>query len=206
MPRNGELTAVLTGTDYSRPVTDERLAEHQDLWEQPLSSESSALYRSAYLAALIVAGALRSGTAPDWELAVRSAVDARLDEGYDRGVHDHDAIRLASAWYDKAVNAGTLLYTSRRRAQALWTWHFELSEQERADLIDEGRAAAVLGQPMVTSVDSYLADELSQPNGFEPAIANDTVMLVRRLGDDHRVVDILPDALARPAAYRGHAS
>ena len=136
---------MLTGSDFSLRLDDERLDQHQDLWNEPLASESRELYRAAYLAAGILDQALASGITPDWPDAIRAAVDSRLDEGYDRGVHDHDAILLITAWAEVASGAGPLLHPSHVRADALWHWFVVLTAEERARWLERGEAAAALG-------------------------------------------------------------
>ncbi len=202
VPRDGRLQAVLTGTDFALDLHDERLEAHRDLWSEPLVSESRDLYRGAYLAAGILDDALSSGQVPMWEDVVREAVDSRLDEGYDRGVHDHDAVLLVSAWAAGAATAGPLLYPSRVRAEALWHWFDELSEEQRVDWIGRGKAAAELGQAVEPVLGSYMADELTASAGFAPSMSHETARHVRLFSGDQKVQSVLTSASQNPRAYR----
>ncbi|MFC0598375.1 DNA repair ATPase [Streptomyces palmae] len=133
VPHDGTLAFTITGTDYRAPVTDPALAAHRALWDQPLVSESPEVYRAEHLAASLLARAEAGepGPTPDAltgadqaELLgeVRRAAESRYDEGYDRGVHDHDAAAILSALLRLRSDAGLLRYLPEVRAAAQIFW------------------------------------------------------------------------------------
>src|SRR5262249_25938704 len=103
---SAHLAIHLAGTDFYEPIADERLLAARHLWQQDLPSESPEVYRGEYLAASVLADAeagagglsvaalhdaVRAGTL---EALLRDVAQARYDEGYERGVHEHDAARI----------------------------------------------------------------------------------------------------------------
>ena len=128
VPHRGSVAFAITGTDYRAPVRDEGFAATRDLWGQTLVSETPETYRAEYLAASILAsaplGELRRAAA-EGRLPglVRDAAADRYDEGYERGVHDHDAARILEALLRLRTEAGLLRYPgpARAAAQLFWT-------------------------------------------------------------------------------------
>ncbi|MFF9478323.1 DNA repair ATPase [Streptomyces sp. NPDC014733] len=135
VPHGDGLAFAVTGTDYRAPADDARLAADREFHDQPLASESPAVYRAEHLAALLLAhaetghdgltlealyAARADGTLPG---LVRAAAQARYDEGYDRGVHDLDATAVLDALLRLRADAGLLRFTPRVRAAAQLFWH-----------------------------------------------------------------------------------
>ncbi|MFI2369416.1 DNA repair ATPase [Streptomyces sp. NPDC018833] len=120
---DGSLAFALTGTDYRRPVTDPAFADTRPYWDQPLPSENAGVYRAEYLAARLLSEhgtqALASADLPG---LVREAAAAAYDEGYERGVHDHDAAALLSVLLNLYEQAGLLRYPAADRAAAQLFW------------------------------------------------------------------------------------
>ncbi|NEC47307.1 hypothetical protein G3I18_01700, partial [Actinospica acidiphila] len=71
--------------------------------------------------------------ADDLPALVRTAAEEAYDEGYERGVHDHDATALLTALLPLFEGAGTLRHASAARAHALLFWAHGTTEPERAD-------------------------------------------------------------------------
>ncbi|WP_405745421.1 DNA repair ATPase [Streptomyces sp. NBC_01525] len=135
VPHGDGLAFAVTGTDYRAPADDARLAADRAFRDQPLASESPAVYRAEHLAALLLDhaetghdgltleglyAARADGTLPD---LVRAAAQARYDEGYDRGVHDLDATAVLDALLRLRADAGLLRFTPATRAAAQLFWH-----------------------------------------------------------------------------------
>jgi hypothetical protein len=139
VPRDGALALHISGTDYYERVQDPELESFSDLWEDALPSESGGVYRGEALAAAVFfaaeAGAdglslarLHEQARKDGGLLelVRAAAASRLDEGYDRGVHDADAAAILDKLVSSAQSAGLLRYSSEARALATVVWaHLE---------------------------------------------------------------------------------
>ncbi len=227
VPGEHHLQAVLTGTDLRLPIEDERLDAHKELWEQPLASETPKLYRSAFLAGDLLLTALSqfnsseqldgeiSLTIPEPKIGtvdgavtpgdttalldqVRSAVDRRLGEGYDRGVHDVDATQILGVIGTRAIEAGPLTTPSDVRANAQVVWA-GLADASRHLWTDRGRAIATAGagratldrlaEELVDTTNSdrrmadYLLSELVRPEGFsfaQSSRAADQIATMRR--------------------------
>ncbi len=162
VPKDGGLALHLTGTDFYDRLEAPELDELADVWEQSLASESKSVYRGEYLAFRVLddalAGrdgldmpALRAAARETRLLALVSDVSAkRLDEGYERGVHDADAALILAQLLPSFEAAGPLRFTPRARALAL-TFVADLVSEERSVLTRRAasvaRLASVLGDP-----------------------------------------------------------
>ena len=189
VPDGASLAYTITGTDYRAPIRDLSFVEETlPFWEQPLISENREIYRAEHLAAAIFAAdpagaatALADGSLRD---LVRRAAESRIDEGYERGVHDADAALILAAVIRLHSAAGLLRFPPSVRVAAQLFWAFDAIPEQRAawtlravslararqafgaaslldDLAQELDAAA--GQP----IGEYLVEELSAtPAGF----------------------------------------
>ncbi|MBL1067719.1 DNA repair ATPase [Streptomyces sp. 7-21] len=131
VPHDGGLSLAVTGTDYRAPVTDPAFAGTRPFWDQPLPSESPEVYRAEHLAASMLAAGQTGG---DLAAAARRAAEAAYDEGYDRGVHDHDAALILAAVLRLREAAGLLRYPPHVRAAAQLFWAHGTTASERAAL------------------------------------------------------------------------
>ncbi|MCP4702441.1 MAG: AAA family ATPase [Gammaproteobacteria bacterium] len=132
-----QMAAHLTGTDFFQAIEDPELNGARDYWEQSLVSESPAVYRGEYLAAVIL---FRARTDPALlenlnkaalveegglsEIVKKQAAE-RYDEGYERGVHDADAALILEKLLSLQANAGLLRFAPGCRgfAQIFWTFY-----------------------------------------------------------------------------------
>lgn len=123
VPDGDGLAFALTGTDYRAPVTDPAFAATRPYWDRSLPSESPGVYRAEHLAARLLRehgpGALASADLP---ALVREAAQAAYDEGYERGVHDHDATVVLSTLLPLHEQAGALRHEPAARAAAQLFW------------------------------------------------------------------------------------
>ncbi|MER7111417.1 DNA repair ATPase [Streptomyces sp. NPDC000229] len=120
---DGGLAFALTGTDYRRPVTDPGFADTRPYWDQLLPSENADVYRAEHLAARLLsehgAESLAGADLPD---LTRRAAEAAYDEGYERGVHDHDTAAVLSVLLPLHERAGLLRHPAAERAAAQLFW------------------------------------------------------------------------------------
>ncbi|MFI5763177.1 DNA repair ATPase [Streptomyces sp. NPDC051563] len=132
VPHPDGLAFALTGTDYRRPVTDPEFATSRPYWVRTLPSESPEVYRAEYLAARLLAehGAETLADA-DLEALVQRSAEAAYDEGYERGVHDHDTTALLRVLLRLHENAGPLRYPPHERAAATLFWAHATTEASR---------------------------------------------------------------------------
>jgi hypothetical protein len=132
LPRGDGLSLHLTGTDYYAPVEDPEFEALRTYWQSGLISESSQLYRAEYLAgeALAAAEAGREGLSLDLLRqqakqpealikTLREFASARYRDGYEKGIHDHDAALLLTALLPLRDGAGLLAHPPAARAQAM---------------------------------------------------------------------------------------
>ncbi len=151
VPRDGVMTLHITGTDFFEPIDDPELAASKDLWDQTLPNESHVVYRGEYLATSMLLDAedgksgltidrltdiarggvgprpadapppSTSGTPPTLVEVVRAYAQDKLDEGYERGIHDADAALILEKLLALRASAGLLRYSPNARALAiLW--------------------------------------------------------------------------------------
>ena len=135
IPRNDELYFHLSGTDYYELVTDERLTSLRAYWRQSIESESNEVYRAEYLATQI----LDDAKANQNNLTEKSLFDAandsaalldivrqyaapRYKEGYEKGIHDHDAAKILTALIPVLKTADLLKFDPKSRALAQVFW------------------------------------------------------------------------------------
>ncbi|SDJ56461.1 DNA repair ATPase [Streptomyces indicus] len=167
VPHGDGLAFALTGTDYRAPITDPEVTTGSPYGERQLPSESASVYRAEHLAARLLAahGAEALGealAAGQLALLVRRAAEAAYDEGYERGVHDHDATAILTALLRLLDGAGRLRHTPRARAAAALYWAHDIAEDERAALsrraVSLARARDTFGpSPAVAAFEAELA-------------------------------------------------
>ncbi|WP_433266220.1 DNA repair ATPase [Actinosynnema sp. CS-041913] len=194
VPKDGGMSFAITGTDFRAPVNDPEFAATKPFWDQSVVSETAEVYRAEHLAASILAEHPLAGlhaAATDGRLLdlVRQVAETRLDEGYERGVHDHDAAKILDALLRLHAGAGVLRYppSARAAAQLFWAradenakaqWERRATSLGRARsmfghtrAIDElcSELASRAGDPLAGE---YLFEELcSAPSGFATSAA-----------------------------------
>lgn len=132
VPQGDGLAFALTGTDYRSPVTDPDFAATRPYWGQSLPSENADVYRAEYLAVrLLTEHGPAALAGADLPALVRQAAGAAYDEGYERGVHDHDATAILTVLLRLHEGAGLLRYPSRARAEAQLFWAHRTTGPER---------------------------------------------------------------------------
>jgi hypothetical protein len=132
--REGKLALHLPGTDFFEALESPDLDACADLWNQELVSESPEIYRAEFLAASVLFAAEDSGApaeaailaaalAPGGLLElVRKHAAERYDEGYERGVHDHDAALILERLLSLLQGASLLRVAPRVRALGCALW------------------------------------------------------------------------------------
>ena len=155
----------LTGTDFYQAVDDPGFQDTKPFWDQLLVSETPRVYRGEYLAAEILAAAEeeRAGLSLDrLRQTAREGVDGegtegdkkggllalvrefaaeRYDEGYERGLHDHDAALILEQLLSLYTTAGLLRFAPRPRALATLFWAYFKDPNQRVQW--ERRAASL---------------------------------------------------------------
>ncbi|HEX8620195.1 MAG TPA: DNA repair ATPase, partial [Thermoanaerobaculia bacterium] len=132
VPREGRPHLHITGTSFFEAIDDAEFAKTREFWEQELVSETANVYRAEYLAySYVTAGATND---------LREFAASRYDEGYERGVHDHDAVLIAGKLRNMLASAGLLRYSPSARAAAALFWAFFENEKLKAQWAIQARA------------------------------------------------------------------
>ncbi|MFG2836966.1 DNA repair ATPase [Streptomyces zaomyceticus] len=222
VPYEDTLAFALTGTDYRAPVTDPEFAATRPYWNRTLPSESPEVYRAEHLAARLLTEHGPDGLAgADIAELARRAAEAAYDEGYERGVHDHDAAAILAAVLRLHEGAGLLRHPAKARAAAQTFWRHSttvaareqwtaraVSLTQARDLFGSAAALDGLQRELAEEIGdataaAYLIAELaSGPPGF--AVSAQALTLLdkfRRVVVDSAYDDTLA-ALTEPAARR----
>ncbi|WP_406463320.1 DNA repair ATPase [Streptomyces sp. NBC_00111] len=185
VPSGEGVAFALTGTDYRAPVTAPEFEAARAHWDRTLPSESADVYRAEHLAARLLeehgADALAGA---DLAPLVREAAAAAYDEGYQRGVHDEDALAVLTVLLRLRAGAGLLRFPSsvRAAAQLFWahgaddalraSWARQAGSLARArDTFGLAPAVAVLQKEWAVAMDAedtvaeYLFEELAGGSG-----------------------------------------
>ncbi len=136
IPRDDHVLLHLTGTQYYERLDEPELDRLRGYWNMSQPSESDLVYRAEYLAALVIdefraLPDLPVNVADLDELTdyVRKFASPRYREGYEKGIHDHDAALIVSTLWPATQSAGLLRFSPRARALAMLFWA-ELSQQQ----------------------------------------------------------------------------
>lgn len=144
LPREDGLYLQLTGSDYLQRLADPDIDAARPYWEQTLPSESPEVYRAEFLAHAILHAAERGQQGltlhalhealrgPGLLAITREWAQQRLDDGYERGVHDADAAAILGALLTVHEGADLLRFPGPPRALATlyWAaWHDEAKKQ-----------------------------------------------------------------------------
>lgn len=136
VPKENHLYLQLTGTDYQEKIEHPKLESYKPFWTMSLESESPTVYRAEYLAYSIINSALKK----EHELSyadlvtqlsqpellsktVRDYAAIRYREGYEKGIHDHDATKILIKLIPLGETAGLLRYNPLARSLAMLYWH-----------------------------------------------------------------------------------
>ena len=183
VPRGDEMALHLTGTDFYEPIGNAEFQTTRAFWDQALISETDDVYRGEYLAYRVLRAA-EEGAGPglpelaaDDELLARTISAVALesyDEGYERGIHDRDAIAILSRLVHARETVGLLRYPGSARSLAVLFWA-SLDDDERAKLrragVSRGKLRDRFGvkdalAPLATTLEEALrASDLCELDG-----------------------------------------
>lgn len=139
VPKDGAMYFHITGTDFWEKITDDKLDKYKHIWDQAIVSETNDIYRAEYLAYRIYE-ASKSGTAEDFDTLsgysdeelsgfIRRFMEPRYNEGYTKGVHDVDCLKILRVLLDMQKEIDLLVFTPKARAIALLFW-FGCNDEE----------------------------------------------------------------------------
>lgn len=180
VPHGDGLAFAVTGTDYRAPVTDPDFASTRRFWDRRLPSESPEVYRAEHLAARLLRehGPAALAAADDLPALVRRAAEEAYDEGYERGIHDHDAALILAALLPLHERAGLLRHEPAARAAAHLFWAHGTTPAARASwtrrAVSLARARDTFGpSPAIDALEAELARAIADwsPDTAAPARA-----------------------------------
>ena len=135
VPRHDALFFHLTGTDFYEKVQDDRLSTMQSYWAMSLESETEDVYRAEYLAHLVIQAAQREEEGLTWKELLAAASDIEVltkqvrdfstplyKQGYQKGIHDHDAALIIQQLLPAMETAGLLRFSPQARGLSQLFW------------------------------------------------------------------------------------
>jgi len=135
LPKDDELFVRLTGTDYFEALDSAALNDMSDYWLMQIPSESEQVYRAEYLAYSVLKAAENSDENLDWQAISQASADLqemvklvsdfaapRYKEGYEKGIHDHDASLILQQLVTVYETAGVFKYSPDSRGLAAIYW------------------------------------------------------------------------------------
>ena len=198
LPREDGLALHLTGTEFFAPVRDAELDALRDFWSLGLESESPQLYRAEYLLGEVLdaAEAGREGLSLDLlrqqakqpeqlSKTIREFAASRYRDGYEKGIHDHDAAQLLATLLPLRDSAGLLAHAPAARA---WASLFWARVRDRADAllwVDRARNA-------------HGIDRVFSHRGGLSSLRDDIALAMRAEAEAHALP--VDEALCAPAA------
>ncbi|MGL4668465.1 MAG: DNA repair ATPase, partial [Saezia sp.] len=177
LPRQDQLYVHLTGTEYFERIQNPELGALKEYWLNTIESETPDLYRGEYLAAQIILTArdhkdgltldLLKTQLPQFETlnkTVRDFATPRYKEGYEKGIHDHDAALILSQLIPVAENAGLLRFPSLPRALAGLYWsHIRHQEDKSVLWIERARTSQSIQKLFhLNDASTQLQNEIAQ--------------------------------------------
>ncbi len=183
LPKDDALVYHLSGTDYYETVDNEALLSYRDFWQQTMASENDQVYRAEYLAydlfQMALQGELPHGvdalalmSHAELEDVVKAEAGPRYQEGYEKGVHDHDATLLLQQLLSAQQKAPLLMHSPSARALACAFWVQLKDKQQKQHHIQQAQTAAKIAQTLGsrsmiddlvvifrTELDAFIEDE-----------------------------------------------
>ncbi len=130
--KQGEMFFHLSGTNFFEAVDNQELEDTRSVWEQALVSEDGDVYRAEYLCRQMLAASVEGELPATAELAkmedadllktVQQFMASRYAEGYIKGVHDLDALKILTALLQLEQNLNLLKYTPAARTIGGLAW------------------------------------------------------------------------------------
>jgi hypothetical protein len=222
LPRDSGPALHVGGTQFFEPIDDKELTDLKDVWELQTQAESPDLYRAEFLAAETVDTLTREAskspeahTPPDDArilAVVHRLMSERLDEGYTKGVHDVDALKIASVLVGMESTLGLLKFPGPVRALATLFWATWEDENEKPALASRlrglGRAARAFKTTFVddgslASLITRLTDFASTSGLFAHALAKDAAQyLFEEATAESPGITMSPQAVALRDGFR----
>ncbi|MFA0998503.1 MULTISPECIES: DNA repair ATPase [Pseudomonas syringae group] len=195
MPRDGHLWLHITGTHFFQRLDEEACPDMRSCFSVSLESESDTLYRSEYLVGQLLDAAAQDtasdlsqmGTA-ELEQHIRRFCTPLYKEGYENGIHDHDASLILKQLLPCMATTGSLRFSPSVRAFALIAWHFPGTFEEQMNT-----------WPRRARCNSNILRLFSHPDGIADMRKELAVTLERYA--EATGFPVTPDAISQSAEY-----
>ncbi|MGF1572717.1 MAG: DNA repair ATPase [Sumerlaeia bacterium] len=142
--RDGKMMFHITGTNFFEEVDDPTFLETKSVWNQDFISENPTVYRAEFMAYRFLQQAGTANLPPAHELAelpddelmkhLQLYISPRFDEGYTKGVHDVDGLKILRALLTLTKEADTLRYNPQARSLARLYYFSMLTNTDREQL------------------------------------------------------------------------
>ncbi len=172
VPRDDAQYFHLTGTNFFEKIENAQFEATRPVWKQELVSENEEVYRAEYLAycffMALAKGSDKQAVAAFAKMKADAQLEAlqkfmapRYQEGYGKGVHDHDALILLQALSNLHANIELLRYLPEVRACATLWWTAFAEDEQRQILERRMKGMGYIMQVFPDSSDfGRLRDEL----------------------------------------------
>lgn len=193
--KQGQMFFHLSGTNFFQPIDDQALEQTRAVWDQALISENEDVYRAEYLCRQILnasdektdatshlrASELAKLDPPELLKTVQQFMASRYAEGYIKGVHDVDAVKILSALTNLEQNLELLKFTPQARTLGGLTW-FDLRTADEATF--NQWSAKFQSLKSATALFGSLADRQKHID----TLKEQTIKLAQRLGEPSTIV------------------
>ncbi|MFW7524545.1 DNA repair ATPase [Vibrio ostreicida] len=204
--QQGTLCTHISGTDFYQPIDDPVFLQSQSAARLDVASESDDVYRAEYLAYLMLHSAEQEAADFDMDTLYASVADhtltalvqrfsaPRYKEGYVKGIHDIDAVKILTQLLPIHQKAGLLRFSQLARAHAL-LWLLAQDEATIDDFRQRASNADLLRQHL-NAFDAFqeLQQELSTRLPVETA-QDSASYLIHILSQQELHIDVSQDAL-----------
>ncbi len=174
--RNESIYYHLTGTNFYEEVNSEQLMTFKPYWNQTLVSENNEVYRAEYLAyQFFITITQTHNSFLDWVKTnesdrlevLQKYMSSRFNEGYVKGIHDIDALKIVNELTAKFELINHLKYNAINRVQAILFWEFGIDSELKKSFIHSIKAVGILNSvfPNHNEVDflkNQLIEQLKQ--------------------------------------------
>lgn len=210
--QQGELCTHISGTDFYQPIENEEFLQLQGVARLEVASESDIVYRAEYLAYLMVYSAEQNEADLSLNILYQALAENRLAElvqrfaapryreGYVKGIHDSDAVKILSQLLPMYQKAGLLRFSQTARANAL-LWLLEHDESSEHEMRLKAVNAQLLREHLNAS-DAFNNLQQQLASDFSGQEADDSARyLIHLLAQKEGAIQVSQDALALSEDY-----
>ncbi len=183
--RNDALYFHLTGTNFFEKIKDTTLVASKAVWKQSLISENQQIYRSEYLAYLMMEAfkdKMKELDLPKDQLLakVQEFMAPRYQDAYVKGVNDQDAALILQSLVQLNQTIDLLRYPPIARACAILYWEIFENEAEKAVLNHQLKGTGMLLKvfpdskeygDLLQELQKEIADFIEETQLFDPNLS-----------------------------------